>query len=161
VSEELGVVALVAATITMGLAAGAFVLYAHTVMPALRELDDQAFVRSFRALDVAIINPWFMGGGFLGAPVLTAVAAAAWWDEDPFWWIVGALAAYAVTFVVTMAVNVPRNDALKAAGDTADPAAVRSAFDEHRWALWNLLRVLTCLVALALLCVALVVAGGT
>ena len=149
-------VLLVAATMTMGLATGAFVIYAHTVMPALGGLDDDTFVRSFRALDVAIINPWFMGGGFLGAPVLTALAAVAWWDEDPFWWIVGALAAYAVTFVVTMAVNVPRNDALKAAGETADPTAVRTAFDEQRWVRWNLLRVLTCLVALALLCVALV-----
>ncbi len=149
-------VLLVAATMTMGLATGAFVIYAHTVMPALRGLDDQTFVRSFRALDVAIINPWFMAGGFLGAPVLTAAAAVAWWDEDAFWWIAGALAAYAVTFAVTMVVNVPRNDALKAAGADADPTEVRGSFDEARWVRWNHLRVLTCLAALALLCVALV-----
>lgn len=113
-------------------------------------------MRSFRALDVAIINPWFMGGGFLGAPVLTALAAVAWWEEVPFWSIAGALAAHAVTFVVTMVVNVPRNDELKAAGDEADPAAVRAAFDEQRWAGWNLLRVVTCLIALVSLCGALV-----
>jgi uncharacterized membrane protein len=151
----MGEALLIAATITMGLATGAFVLYAHTVMPALHGLDDDAFVRSFRALDVAIINPWFMLGGFMGAPVLTAAAAVAWWDEDPFWWVVGSLAAYAVTFVVTMVVNVPRNDALKAAPADADPAEVRATFDEQRWVRWNNLRVLTCLVALALLCVAL------
>jgi uncharacterized membrane protein len=148
-------VLLVAATITMGLATGAFVIYAHTVMPAFGGLDDRDFVTAFGALDRAIINPWFMLGGFMGAPVLTLLAAAASWDEDPFWWVVGALAAYAVTFVVTMVVNVPRNDALKAAPADADPSAVRVAFDEQRWVRWNLLRVVTCLVALALLCVAL------
>ena len=35
-SETLGLTALVAATITTGLSAGVFLLYAHTVMPGLR-----------------------------------------------------------------------------------------------------------------------------
>jgi uncharacterized membrane protein len=58
--------------------------------------------------------------------------------------------------VITFAVNVPLNDALKAAGDPgkiADLAAVRSAFDEARWSAWNLVRTLTTAAAFAILVV--------
>jgi uncharacterized membrane protein len=75
-----------------------------------------------------------------------------------------ALVLYVVTVVVTVAVNVPRNDALKAAGDVddiADLTAARSAFDEARWVRWNLLRVVTTTTAFGSLAWALVVAGGT
>lgn len=149
---------LLAATISSGLLAGAFVLYAHTVMPALRRVDDATFVTTFALLDRAIVNPWFMVTGFLGAPVLTATAAILLLGEDSAWWIVAALAMHVVMVVVTGAVNVPRNDALKAADVAAsDAGTARAAFDEARWVRWNLLRVVTSTVATGLLGVALAV----
>lgn len=162
-TESLALALLIAATLTMGLVAGVFLLYAHTVMPGLRDADDHTFVAAFQALDRAIINPWFMTTGFLGALVFTAAAAVLHWDEDPFWWVVAALLLYLVTVVVTGVVNVPRNDALKAAGDPdgIDVAAARGEFDEATWSRWNLLRVLTTTLAFVLLCWALVVAGAT
>ena len=48
--------------------------------------------------------------------------------------------------IITMAVNVPLNNALRAAGDPArigDLAAVRQHFHEARWSAWNLVRTLT------------------
>src|SRR5690348_10132405 len=69
-------ISLVAATITMGLITGAFALYAHTIMPGLKATDDRTFVTAFQSLDRAIINPWFMVGGFVGALVFTGAAAA-------------------------------------------------------------------------------------
>ena len=45
-----------------------------------------------------------------------------------------------------MAVNVPLNDALRAAGDPArigDLAQVRQHFNEARWSAWNLVRTVT------------------
>jgi len=157
--DELGLTTLVAATITSGLLAGAFVFYAHTVMPALRGVDDAAFVSTYAALDRAIVNPWFMLTGFLGAPVLTAVAAMLSLGEDQLWWIVGALVLHVAMIVETARVHLPRNDALKAADDAgADPASARAAFDEGRWVRWNLLRVVTSTAATGLLCGALSVA---
>jgi len=155
--DDVRSIVLLVAAITSGLVAGAFVLYAHTVMPGLAKVDDRTFVAAFQALDRAIINPWFMAGGFLGAPALMAAAAVLTIGEDPFAWVVAALAAYAVVFGVTIAVNVPRNDALKAAGDpdAIDVAAARAAFDEARWVRWNLLRVVLSTGAFVLLCVAL------
>ena len=74
---SLTLAALLAATVVSGLLAGVYLLYAHTVMPGLHRLDDEGFVTAFQALDRAIVNPWFMALGFLGTPLLTAVALAA------------------------------------------------------------------------------------
>ena len=155
-------VLLLAATVTTGLVAGAFALYAHSVMPGLSRVDDRTFVVAFAALDRAIINPWFMVGGFVGAPVLTAASAAALWGEPALGWVVAALALYAVGAVLTIAVNVPSNDRLKEAASRGvdDATAVRAAFDERRWVRSNLVRTGTTLVAFGLLCWALVETGA-
>jgi uncharacterized membrane protein len=63
--------------------------------------------------------------------------------RDPFPWALAALVLYAVAVVITVAVNVPLNDALKAAAPTADPARVRADFHETRWAVFNVIRVAT------------------
>jgi uncharacterized membrane protein len=155
-------ISLLGATMTMGLVAGVFVLYAHTVMPGLKKTDDRTFVAAFQALDRAIINPWFMAGGFLGALVLTAAAVVANIGQDALPWIVAALVLYGIAFAITIAVNVPLNDALKGAGDPdriGDLAAVRERFDEARWAAWNLVRAVTSTTAFGLLAWALAVYG--
>jgi uncharacterized membrane protein len=42
---------LLAATVTMGLMAGMFGLYSHTIMPGLGTTDDRTFVGAFQAID--------------------------------------------------------------------------------------------------------------
>src|SRR5262245_1174134 len=130
-------VTLLAATVTTGLSAGTFALYAHTVMPGLRSTDDRTFVAAFQALDRRIINPWFIAGTFFGALALTAAATIANRSEPSFRWILVALIAYVLVVVITVAVHVPMNDAIKAAGDPAviNVREVRARFDESRWAL--------------------------
>jgi len=155
---------LVAATMTMGLAAGAFALYAHTIMPGLRRTDDRTFVAAFQTLDRAIINPWFMAS-FFGALVLTGLAAALHLGRDQrtvLPWIAAAFALYLAAVVITLAVNVPLNDALKAAGHPdriGDLASVRGRFNETRWAAWNLVRTVTSTAAFGCLTWALVTYG--
>src|SRR3954454_18380821 len=153
---------LLGATLTMGLATGAFALYAHTIMPGLKQTDDHTFVAAFQAMDRAIINPWFMIAAFFGALVLTVAAAVTTLGRDPFPWVAVALGLYLVAFVITLAVNVPLNDAIKAAGDPdriGDLAAVRDRFDEARWATFNLVRTVTTAGAFVSLLWALVVYG--
>jgi uncharacterized membrane protein len=160
--DTLRLVSLMAATISMGLMAGAFALYQHTIMPGLRPTDDRTFVGAFQALDRAIINPWFLAGGFLGALVFTFGATIAHVGHDALPPTAVALALYLITFVVTLAVNVPLNDALKRAGDPdriPNLAAVRTSFNEARWSKFNLLRTLLSLTSFALLSWALVIHG--
>ena len=71
--DVLRLVSLLLATISMGLVAGVFGLYAHTVMPGLAKTDDKTFVGAFQALDRAIVNPLFLGLGFVGALLFTAL----------------------------------------------------------------------------------------
>jgi uncharacterized membrane protein len=160
--DVLRAASLLAATMTMGLVAGVFGLYAHTIMPGLGKTDDRTFVGAFQSMDRAIINPWFMGGGFLGALVFTLVAAIAHIGRPGLPWIAVALVLYLIAFVITIAINVPLNDGLKAAGNPdriADLAAVREKFDEARWAGWNLVRVVTSTTAFGLLAWALTLHG--
>jgi uncharacterized membrane protein len=153
---------LLCATLTMGLMAGVVALYAHTIMPGLRNTDDHTFIAAFQSIDRAIINPWFMAGGFVGALLFTSAAAATNLGRAALPWIIAALVLYLVMFVITIAVNVPLNDALKAAGNPdhiRDLVSVRERFHETRWAAWNLVRVATTTTAFACLAWALVVYG--
>lgn len=151
---------LVAATIAVGLMAGVFYVYAHAIMPGLRRVDDRTFVASFQAIDRAIINPWFIPV-FIGAIGLLLLAAGLHVGEDPLPWVLAALVLYLVTFVLTMRVNVPLNDALKAAGDPdqIDVAAARARFDEDRWARFNVVRAVASTIALGCLAWGLVEFG--
>ena len=113
--------ALVAATMTTGLVAGVFDLYAHTIMPGLRRTDDRTFVAAFQSIDTVIINPGFPAS-FIGALLLTGLAAALHLGADNrsvLPWIASAFVLYLAAVVITLAVNVPRNDAIKAAGPHA------------------------------------------
>ena len=153
---------LMLATLTMGLATGAFALYAHTIMPGLKKTDDRTFVAAFQSMDRAIINPWFMLTAFGGALVLTIAALVTNLGRDTLPWVAVALGLYVVAVVITLAVNVPLNDAIKAAGDPdriQDLAAVRERFDEARWATFNVIRTLLSAGAFVSLAWALVVYG--
>lgn len=154
---------LLLATLSMGLMAGAFALYAHTIMPGLARVDARSFVSAFQAVDRAIINPWFLGGGFLGAMLFSLLATLAHLGRNALPWIACALGLYAIAFAITIAVHLPLNDAIKAVdlNQVTDLAAVREAFDERRWARWNLLRTVVTTLAFALLAWALVVHGNS
>ena len=128
---------LMGATLTMGLMAGVFGLYAHTIMRGLGSTDDRTFVGAFQAIDRAIINPLFMPT-FVGALVLTGVAGVLYLGDDRsvLPWVAVAFGLYLIAVVITIAVHVPLNDAIKAAGDPdriVDLTAVRHAFNETRW----------------------------
>ncbi len=156
---------LVLAAMTTGLTAGVYALYAHTVMPGLRMVDDRTFVAAFQAIDRAILNPWFMVGGFIGAPVLTAATLArdlAGSQRAVAPYAAMALALDLVVIGLTVRVNVPLNDALKRAGDpdAIDVSLARVAFAERRWVRANLARVVLSLGAFASLAWSLVVQGG-
>ena len=98
---------------------------------------------------------------FGGAFVLTLVAGIANRGTPALPPIAAAFGLYLVAVIITIAVNVPLNDAIKAAGDPAriDVAQVRAQFNEARWAAWNLVRVATSVPAFGLLAWALVLCG--
>jgi uncharacterized membrane protein len=152
---------LVAATMSVGLMAGVFGLYAH-IMPGLGRTDDRTFVGAFQSIDRAVINPLFLAT-FLGALAFTALAAALHLGNGGrLAWVVAALVLYLAVFIITIRVNVPLNDEIKAAGDPdqiAELAVVRERFDEARWIRWNVVRALATTAAFGCLAWTLVLYG--
>lgn len=154
---------MLAATLTTGLMAGVFVLYAHTIMRGLGTTDDRTFVGAFQAIDRAIINPLFMLTFF--GPLLCSGAAATLTVRSghPGWpWVVTAAALNLATVAITFAVHLPLNDGLKASGRLEGPADLtraRARFQEERWVAWNLVRAVANTVAFACLAWALVLDG--
>lgn len=164
--DGLRTVVLIMATVATGLMAGVFGIYAVAIMPGLRTTDDRTFIGAYQAIDRAIINPLFLAT-FLGALILSIAAALLSFGGDSgsvLFWAAAAAVLYLVAVVITFAVHLPLNDALKAAGapaDLADPAAVREAFAESRWVAWNIVRTVTSTAAFICLGWALVLWGRT
>lgn len=157
--EVFRTVVLVAATVVMGVMGGIFFLYSNTIMPGLGRTDDRTFVGAFQAIDTRIINPVFMSM-FFGGLVLSGAAVFLHLGDQfrsVLPWLMTALALYAVVLILTITVNVPLNDYIKAAGDPdqIDVADVRGTFNEKRWVRSNHIRTLLTLIAFVCLCWAL------
>ncbi|MER7281073.1 anthrone oxygenase family protein [Dactylosporangium sp. NPDC000244] len=137
-------VVLAATTLLVGLSAGVFFAYSTSVMLALHQVEDRTFIDVMQRINRVIVNGWFMTA-FLGALLLAVVAVLLHLSSGhrgPLPWLVATAVLYLVVVAVTMAINVPMNNTLEAAGPVAqiaDPAAVRQAF-EGPWTGWNLVR---------------------
>jgi uncharacterized membrane protein len=158
--ETLRVSALLLGTIGVGLIAGVFYGWAVSVMPGLGRCDDRTFAAAFRAMDRAIVRPPFVSV-FVGALVLTAGAVPLHFGAEhrgALPWTLAAFVLYLLSFVVTVRVNIPLNNALQAAGeaDGIDAGAARARFDEAKWNRWHAVR--TALCTASLLCMALALA---
>ncbi|KOG17595.1 DUF1772 domain-containing protein [Streptomyces viridochromogenes] len=143
-----------AATVAMGLIAGAFYIFACGVMPGLARSDDRVYVEVMRDINDAFENPVFFLG-FFGALVLTGVSAWQVRGAPYRGWVWAALAAYGLAFMVTVAFNIPLNDSLKGTGD---PAALREEFEDP-WLAWNVVRAVLATGAVGFLARGLVLYG--
>ena len=155
---------LLGATLLMGVMAGTFDIFAHSIMRGLGKTDDRTFIGAFQQIDKAVNNPLFFLT-LMGALVLTGLAALLYRGDGgsavvP--WAAVAFFLYLAVFVITIAVHVPLNDDIKKAGDPAhiqNLAGVRAAFHEDRWNAWNVGRAVLCTVAFGCLLWALVLHG--
>ncbi len=154
---------LVAATIGIGVMAGVFFTYAVAVMPGLGRTDDRTFVGAFQSIDRSIETaPTFLA--LFGGLACAVLAAALHLGDDQrsvLPWIGVAAALYAAVILITGGINVPRNTAIKAAGDpdSIDLAAVRARFDEVLWVRWNYVRLALNAVSLGCMSWASVLSG--
>ncbi|WP_037707725.1 anthrone oxygenase family protein [Streptomyces sp. AA1529] len=138
-------VSLLGAVLLTGLSAGLYYGFAVAVSPGLRRAGDRTFVEGMQRINTAILNGWFLLL-FVGSLVLIAVAGALhMWgggSRAAVPWIAAAGVLYVAVLVVTMAFNVPLNDALDAGGlpdGAARLAALRERF-ESGWHRWNVVR---------------------
>ncbi len=136
---------------------GVFFAFSTFVMQGLGRLAPSQGVAAMQAINVTAVTFAFMTALFGTAVLCLAVAAwalADWSDASPYL-LAGAVVYLAGNIALTMAYNVPRNDAL-AALDPDDPGS--AAYWQRylrEWTAGNHVRTVTGLAAAALLIVAL------
>jgi uncharacterized membrane protein len=141
-----------------GLVAGIFFAFSTFVMGALGRLPAEQGIAAMQSINVVVLNPLFLGV-FLGTAalcLLIAVIAFFARQEPAAIYLFAGCALYLIgALLVTMAGNVPLNDAL--AG--LDPASAVAA-DQWRdylrtWTMWNHVRTVGALLAAAAFTLAL------
>ncbi len=141
-----------------GLVGGVFFAFSAFVMKALYRLPPGEGIAAMQFINIAVINPWFMVA-FLGtaATSLFALIAGARRLHEPgaVYLLVGGVLYIVGSVLVTMAFNVPRNNALAALARTDPNAAGLWADYVAGWTAWNHVRTIAAIAAAAAFSIAL------
>jgi uncharacterized membrane protein len=147
-----------AAALGCGLIAGVFFAFSAFVMTALARLSPAQGIAAMQSINIVVINPAFLGV-FFGTAVLCVVlivpALIALGEPGAVYRLAGGVLYLVGTIVVTMACNVPRNNALAAvAPDSAESASLWTRYVAE-WTAWNHVRTAAALLAAASYMIAL------
>lgn len=131
------------AAVGSGVMGGLFFAYSTSVMGALGRIAPGSGIAAMQAVNVVIQNPVFFVA-FFGPALLSIVLAAAallgWHGGSPLAIYAGAFFYLAGIMAVTIAINVPMNNALMA----VDPASAEGAqyWSTYltNWTAWNHVR---------------------
>ena len=136
-----------------GCMAGFFYSFSAVVMPGLEMTEPTAALAAMQDINSAVRNPIF-GVGFFGAAAIAAALVARPALTKKAVHLVPAAAGlvYLIgTFAVTIAGNVPLNEALATLDPTLEPAANAMTAYAREWTDLNHVRTVSALVAMAAL----------
>ena len=128
-------------------------------MTALGRLAPAQGIAAMQSINVVVINPLFMAG-FMGTAAVCVVLGGSsllrWGELGAAYALTGSLFYLVGTFGVTIAFNVPRNDALARIDPEGEGSVRVWAGDVRSWTAWNHVRTVAALVAAGALTIALV-----
>jgi uncharacterized membrane protein len=160
ITDDLLVALTVVTALGCGLVAGVLFAFSSFVMKALARLPAPQGIAAMNSINVFAVTPAFMTALFGTAAACVAVilwALVDWHDSFGPYLLAGSGLYLVGTIGVTMAYNVPRNNALAAVDpDSADGASYWARYSRE-WTAANHLRVIAGLGAAALLTIALYV----
>ncbi|APO73337.1 hypothetical protein AM571_CH00487 [Rhizobium etli 8C-3] len=133
-------VALVAAAIGSGLVAGIFFAFSTFIMPAFARLAPEQGIAAMNSINVTILRSPFMLV-FIPTAVLSVLIAVLavidWRGSAGIWMLAGAGLYVIASFISTIALNVPMNDALaKVSGNGPQAVSVWNTYLKD-WTWWN------------------------
>lgn len=146
------------AVLGCGLIAGVFFAFSTFVMSALGRLQPRDGIAAMQSINITAINPLFMLALFGTGLICLFLAIASvfkWHQSSTLYWLVGSLIYLIGTVVVTIAFNVPLNDALAVAKPDSPESADLWAKYLTNWTFWNHVRTIAALVAATLFTIAL------
>ncbi|MFE5936728.1 DUF1772 domain-containing protein [Streptomyces sp. NPDC056470] len=141
------------AVASTGLYAGFMLIFLTGIMPALARLDDVTFVDAMRRINEYVPKAVFLVVflGVVAFPLAAFLVAVDDRSGTQRWLILAGLVCASLNHLVTVAGNVPLNNALAASERTGEPAsAVRAAF-EKRWNSFHSIRTVLIVAAFGLL----------
>jgi len=150
--ERLMSVLVLLSALGSGLVGGIFFAFSTFVLGALARLPPPQGIAAMQSINIVVINPLFMAA-FMGTAALCLIVAAGalfgWAGPHSTLVLAGAVLYLVGNIVVTVAGNVPLNDALAAVDPaSAEGAAVWARYIPN-WNLWNHVRTATGLAAAA------------
>ncbi len=137
-----------------GLIAGVFFAFSTFVMKALAQQPTAQGIATMQSINITVINPWFMTV-FLGTVIacfwVSISALSNWHRPNAVYLLIGSLLYLVGTFGVTIAFNVPLNNALAIVDPNSGEGATLWAKYLTNWTFWNHVRTVAAIVASALL----------
>jgi uncharacterized membrane protein len=140
------------AALGSGLIAGVFFAFSTFVMRALARRPPHEGMAAMQSINVVVLNGWFLSV-FLGTAAICIVvlilSLLRWHAPGAAFQVAGSVLYLVGTLLVTIACNVPRNDALArvAASDPAASGIWTRYLSE--WTAWNHVRTAAALAAAA------------
>ncbi|PPS40636.1 DUF1772 domain-containing protein [Chroococcidiopsis sp. TS-821] len=141
-----------------GLVAGVFFAFSTFVMNALARLQPQQGIIAMQSINITAINPFFMTAlfGTAAACLLLAIASLSkGYQPSDIYLLIGACSYLVGTVLVTIAFNVPLNEALATVKPDSTESANLWASYLTNWTFWNHIRTVAALVAAAAFTLAL------
>ncbi|WP_345567082.1 DUF1772 domain-containing protein [Nonomuraea rosea] len=130
-----------------GALAGLFYTFSMSVMPGLNAIAPEQAEEAMRSINRKILNPWLYIV-FLGSPIAALVAGFLAGGSAALWFFAAAAVSFAGSFLVTVGINVPMNNAL-------DAGKMSWKDYSSRWTTWNTLRAVASIASLVLVGVGL------
>jgi uncharacterized membrane protein len=140
-----------------GLIAGVFFAFSTFVMNALSRLPPAQGIAAMQSINITAIDPLFMTALFGTAAACIFLIISSFKSHQPgaAYLLIGGLLYLVGTVFVTIAFNVPLNDALaKVEPGSAEGAKLWASYLVS-WTMWNHIRALAAFVAAALFAIAL------
>lgn len=131
------------AIIGTGLIAGTFFIFSVAIMASLRRLPGVEGMAAMQSINVVIQNPIFLGvfmGTALVSLALAVMSVLNWNAPNTYYVLIGAALYVIGSFVLTIAFNVPLNNALDAADPTTAAGQVVWQNYLTNWTFWNHVR---------------------
>jgi len=141
-----------------GLVAGIFFAFSNFVMKALARVSPGQGIAAMQSINVVVLNRWFFAVflGTAGCCLVLAVSSLIRWQKPGAGYLlVGSLLYLIGTILVTIAGNVPLNDALAAVNPSSAEAGPVWTNYLKNWTAWNHVRTIAALAAAASFTVAL------
>jgi uncharacterized membrane protein len=138
------------AAIGGGLNAGVFFAFSTFVMPALARLQPNQGIAAMQSINITAINPWFMlvlWGTAVACIFLMIMVLLKWHQPGAAYLLVGGLLYLVGVIGVTIAFNVPLNDALAIVKPDSTDGATLWARYLTDWTFWNHVRTLAAIAA--------------